>query len=253
MIKCKYVGSVVGIIMTVQGPIELRGDGDEYRLDSVLASLKERGCSILVAGTRPATTSKTISQRLFGHPEERRERVLLRLRQTVSLEDWFPAGVDLDDPGVRIVDCIDPGRSAVDDESRFDWRWDSKFDPSETPALSRQSDVEGCIREIESAVARAGTLEPSQLRVGVFSLGALDGPDEMVDVVSSVSSTVTSHRGMVHYHLQQPATSSTARTMLDHVDAMITVRKSVPGESAAQKWTIPGYGKTPWIPLSTHE
>lgn len=235
-------------------PIKLRGEGDEYDLGTILGRLKERGCSILVAGDAPITTFRTVSRRLFGHPEERRERVLIRLRPTTSLDEWFPAGVGLDGRGVRIVDCTAPVRSAVEDESDFErLRWDSKFDPAETPALSRRSDVDGCTDEIDAVVAGAGPLEPSQLRVGVYSLGVLDSHDEMIDVVSAMSSTVTAHRGMVHYHLQRPPTSEAARTLLDHVDAMITVRKDVPDELPLQKWTVPEYGESPWVPLRRYD
>lgn len=233
-------------------PIRLRGDGDERRLDAVLSALKERGCSILVAGHVPVATSRTVSRRLFGHPEERRQRVMVRLRQTTSLADWFPGGVDLGDPGVRVVDCVDPSRSAAEGGSHG-WRWKPDVDPTETPALSRRSDVEACTDEIEAIVAEAGPLEPSELRVGVYSFSVLDGPDEMIDLVSTVSPVVTAHRGMVHYHLQRPPTSPAARTLLDHVDAMLTVRKDAPGEPASQKWTVPGYGETPWIPLRRYD
>lgn len=236
--------------MDFDRPITLRGEGDEYRLADVLTGLKERGCSILVAGQVPATTFRPVSRRLFGHPEERRERVLIRLHQTASLAEWFPRGVDLEDPGVRVVDCIDPGRSAA---ASGDWRWNSKFDPEETPALLREPDVEGCLREIDSLVDQAGTLAPAQLRVGVFSLNVLDGAAEMVDVVSPVSSTVTEHGGMVHYHLLGSPDGDTVQTLLDHVDALLVIRKNAPGEPVTQQWRIPGYGETPWIPLSSHE
>lgn len=93
-------------------PIMLRGAGDEYDLRTVLGHLKDSGCSILVSGDVPVTTSQMVSQRLFGHPDERR-----------------------------------------------------------------------------------------------------------------------------------------LRTLLDHVDAMITVRKDVPNEPPMQKWTVPGFGESPWVPL----
>lgn len=244
--------------MAVERPITLRGDGDEHRLADVLASLKERGCSILVAGEVPVPTPRTVSRRLFGHPAERRERVLLRLRQTNSLAGWFPRGIDLADRSVRIIDCTDPGRStlATGDCPGSDGpagRWDPSFDPAETPSLSRQPHIEDCLGEIDAIAAGVDSLEPSQLRVGLFSLDVLDSPAEMTEVVSAVSTTVTDHRGMVHYHLPEPPTSETARAVLDHVDARITVRKDVPGKPAMQRWHIPGYGETPWIRLSSHE
>lgn len=234
-------------------PITLRGEGDEYRLDHVLASLKERGCSILVDGEVPIGESRTVSRRLFGHPDEPRKRVLLRLRQTNSLDAWFPDGVDLEDRGVRVVDCIDPGRSAAMESVRTPGGWNSTFDPSETPALSRRPDVEACTGEIESMATRAGPLAPSQLRVGLFSLDVLGTPAEMVEVVSAVSATVSKHSGMVHYHFPQPSTSAAVETVRDHVDAELTIRKDVPGGPPKQKWTIPGYGETPWVRLSRRE
>ncbi len=235
-------------------PIRLRGEGDEYELGTILGRLKERGCSILVAGDMPVTAFRTVSRRLFGHPEERRERVLVRFRPTTSLEEWFPAGVDLESRGVRVVDCTAPDRSAAGGDADFErLRWQSTFDPAETPALSRCSDVEGCTDEIDAVAAGTGALEPSQIRVGVHSLGAFDGHDEMIDAVSALSSTVTARRGMVHYHLQRPPTSETARTLLEHVDAMITIRKDVPGELPVQRWTIPGYGESPWVPLRRYD
>lgn len=240
--------------MTTTGPIKLRGDGEEYRLADVLASLKERGCSILVAGEVPISTSRTVSRRLFGHPAESRERVLLRLRQTNSLAEWFPPGIDLEDPCARIIDCTDPGRSTLTTGTDGPvGRWDSTFDPAETPSLSRQPRIEDCTGEIDAVAADATPLAPSQLRVGVFSLDVLESPAEMTEVVSAVSRTVTDYRGMVHYHLPEPPTSGAVRTVLDHVDARITVRKDVPDEPAKQRWSIPGYGETPWIRLSAHE
>lgn len=232
-------------------PIKLRGDGDDYRLDAVLASLKERGCSILVAGQVSATALRPVSRRLFGHPEERRERVLIRLHQTASLADWFPRGVDLTDEGVLVVDCIDPGRSTA--EGFDDWRWESSFDPKEIPALSRRADVEGCLREIDALVDRAGPLAPAQLRVGVFSLNVLDGPAEMIDVVSPIARRVTEHRGMGHFHYLGPTDTDTMETMQEYVDALLVVRKRAPDEPLSQQWRITGYGETPWIPLRHHE
>lgn len=230
--------------------IKLRGEGDEHELGTILGRLKDRGCSVLVTGKAPITAFRAASRRLFGHPEERRERVFIRLRPTNSLEEWFPADVDFDHRGVRIVDCTAPVRSTVEDGSDFeDLRWNPKVDPTEVSALTRRSDVDGCTDEIDAAVAGAGPLAPAQLRVGLYSLGVLDGPDEMIDVVSTVSSTVTAHRGMVHYHLQRPPTNGTARTLLEHVDAMLTLRKDVPEEPPLQKWTVPGYGESPWVPL----
>lgn len=230
--------------------IKLRGEGEEHGLRTILGGLKERGCSILVSGPVPVTTSRIVSRRLFGHPDERRLRILIRLRPTTSLEGWFADGIDLDGEDIRIVDCTAPGRSAVDEESDFEGlRWNSNFDPTETPALSRWSNVDDCIDEIDAAVAESGPLGPAQLRVGVFSLNVLDGHDGMIDVVSNVSETVTGHRGMVHFHLQRPPTSEATLTLLDHVDAMITFRKDVPNKPPMQKWTVPGYGESPWVPL----
>lgn len=234
-------------------PIKLRGEGDEHRLDHVLASLKDRGCSILVDGEVPIGTSRTVSRRLFGHPAEPRKRVLLRLRQTNSLDAWFPEGVDLAEHGVRVFDCIDPGRSAAESGSvRTPGGWDSVFDPTETPGLSRLSDIAACTDEIASLADQAGPLAPSQLRVGLFSLDVLDSTDEVIDVVTDVSATVSAYSGMVHFHLPRPPSTETVRAAEEYVDAKITVRKDFPGEPPKQKWTIPGYGETPWIRLSGH-
>lgn len=240
--------------MPVERPIKLRGAGDERGLDDELAGLKERGCSILVAGEVPISTSRAVSRRMFGHPAERRERVLLRLQQTNSLDGWFPRGIALDDSSARIIDCTDPGRSSVATAGGSDGsteRWDSTFDPSETPSLSRQPRIEDCTAEIESTAA--GPLAPAQLRVGLFSLNVLDSTAAMQEVVSTVSPAVTAHRGIVHYHLPEPPTCDAVETMMEHVDAKVTVRKDVPDEPARQRWSIPGYGETPWIPLSSHD
>lgn len=236
--------------MNSRRPIKLRGRGEEYDLRTILGGLKDRGCSILISGVVPVGTSRIVSRRLFGHPDERRLRTLIRLRPTTSLGGWFADGIGLDDETIRIVDCTAPGRSAVDEESDFEGtRWNSDIDPTETPGLSRRSKVDDCLDEIDAAVAEFGPLGPSQLRVGVYSLNVLEGHDEMIDVVSNVSATVTGHRGMVHFHLQRPPTSEAAQTLLDHVDAMITVRKEVPNEPPMQKWTVPEYGESPWVPL----
>lgn len=240
--------------MNAGRPIELRGEGAEYELRTVLSTLKERGCSVLVVGEVPPRVYRTASRRLFGHPEERRQRVLLRLRQTISLEEWFPADVGLDDRGVRIVDCTHPDRTTTEEESGFGAaRWHSKFDPAETPALTRRRDLDGCIEEIDAIAAEAGSLASTQLRVGAYSLGVLGGHDERIDVVSTVTSTVTAHEGMVHFHLQRPPTCEDVRTLLDHVDATITLRKPAPVAPPQHKWTVPEYGETPWIPLERYE
>lgn len=232
-------------------PITLRGEGEEHRLDHVLATLKERGCSILVDGEVPIGASRAVSRRLFGHPEEPRERVLLRFRQTNSLDGWFPGEVDLAEPGVRVVDCIDPGRSDGT-PVRTAGGWHSTFDPAETPSLSRESDVEACTGEIESIAAGARPLSPSQLRVGLFSLDVLDTPEEMVEVVSAVSGAVSAYAGMVHYHLPRPPSRPSVEMVREHVDATITIRKDHPDEPIKQKWTVPDCGETPWIPLTGH-
>ena len=236
--------------MDDSGRIMLRGDGDDYQLDHVLASLKERGCSILVAGRVPIMTSRAVSHRLFGHPAERRERALIRLRQTNSLEKWFPPGVGLDDPRLRIIDCVDPGRSVAEGESgSYECRWSSRFDPVETPALTRQPDVDACVDELTQIVERARPVRPSQLRVGVFSLAVLTRSVEMVDLVTRVAPPITDNKGMIHFHLQDHPESPAVEAVMEHVDAKLTVLKDVPGEPIKQKWTIPGYGETPWLPL----
>lgn len=236
------------------GSIKFRGDGDEHRFDDVLASLKTRGCSILVAGSVPITTSRVVSKTLFGHPDERRERVLLRFHQTNSLEAWFPSGVGLDDPRVHVVDCIDPGRSATGAGfGSNDYRWHSSFDPTEIPCLSRRQDVDACADEIVSITTRAGRLEPGQLRVGLFSLNELDDHSDMVDVVSTIATPVIATRGMVHFHLGESPDSDAVQTVTEHVDARITVRKNVPGRPPEQKWTVTGYGETPWVPMTPPE
>lgn len=252
--------------MTSGWPIKLRDGGDEYDLGTVLNSLKARGCSILVAGDVPNGASQLVSQHLFGHPDEHRDRVLVKLRSTNSLEEWFPAGISSDDPQTRIIDYTGLERSVAEEDFGFDAvRWNSKFattetpesastetpafSSTETPGRSQHVDIDGCTGQIDAIAAEAGSLDPSQLRVGVFSLNVLDDSEAMVDTVSSVSSTVTAHRGMVHYHLQQPATSTNVQTLLKHVDAMITIRKEVPNEPPLQRWTIPGYGDSLWIPL----
>lgn len=236
------------------GSMKLRGDGDEYRFDDVLANLKRRGCSILVAGDVPITTSRVVSKSLLGHPAEPRERVLLRFHQTNSLEDWFPDGTGLDDPGAHVVDCIDPGRSAAGAGfGSTGYRWKTSFDPAEIPSLSRRQDVTDCADEIASIISGAGRLEPAQLRVGLFSLNVLDDPAEMADVVSTIAAPVTANRGMAHFHLGASPSSDAVRTVTEHVDARITVRKEVPGRPPEQKWTVPGYGETPWVPMTRPE
>lgn len=237
----------------MNGELELRGEGGNRGLNEVLASLKERGCTILVSGDVPVPTSRLVSRRLFGHPVERRERVLLRLRQTNTLEDWFPPDVDLETRGVRVVDCTDPGRSATDEDNSFRCRWDSEFDPEETPALTRWGDIGDCTDEIDSIAGDAGPLAPSQLRVGVFSLDVLTTPARMVEVASAVSETVVEHRGMVHYHLQQPPSREIDQRLLDLADATVSVRKQAPGKPAEQKWTVSEYGETPWVRLRRYE
>lgn len=235
-------------------PIKLRGEGEEHDLGMILGRLKDRGCSILVSGVVPITTFQLVSRRLFGHPEERRLRTLIRLRPTTSLDEWFPAGVGLEDARVRVVDCTAPDRSASGDRSDFGrLRWNSKFDPAETPGLSRRSTADDCTDEIDSLVAEAGTLGSAQLRVGAYSLDALEDHNGMIDFVRTVSETVSAHRGIAHYHLERPPTSDTTQTLLEHVDAMISVRKDVPDEPPRQKWTISEFGESPWVPLDRYD
>ncbi len=230
--------------------IKLRGEGGEHWLGSVLSKLSERGCSILVAGEMTLPTAWLVSRRFFGHPEEPRKRILVRLRETKSLENWFAGAITPDDAGVRIVDCIDPTRAEAGFE---DFRWKSRFDPAEIPALTRRQGIEDCIDEVEAITAEASPLAPSQLRVGVYRLDGLDGPDEMIDAVSAINSTVTGNQGMVHYHLHRPPETETAQTLLNHVDAMVTTRNKVPNTPPEHQWRVPEYGNSDWLPLGRFE
>ncbi|WP_132058849.1 DUF7504 family protein [Halorussus amylolyticus] len=231
-----------------------RGDDDFPPDDlslfvSLLNRLKSTGCSLLVVGDEPRELFTRASGHLFGDSEALRHRILAVTDATAeSIAERLPDPEETPRPltdTAHILNHTGAPRSVT-----------TATDPTTPPALTGIRET--CIADpelqgLESALVeairrvdgRADHLQPSDLRVGVDSLGPLVGHYEM-DVVrrclDAVGSHVRDHSGMAHYTLANAYDDEDVQALVPHVDAVIELRSVDPeewGHDAEQRWHVP--------------
>ena len=218
-------------------PMQFRGVDGTASLREVLTDLKEQGCSLLIAGEVPAGLSRLQSRRLFGVPEADRKRVLALTKPTgVPPRDWLPDGVSPSDGDVRVLDFGGASRSAAADGNQ----------PA-TPELTRiRREIAG---EVIDLVGSAGTLEPSELRLGLYSLDVLLARHQRSAVkrtLRGLTELVTAQAGMAHFHLPASRDSPLVGELESLFDAVVLLRNE---EYPEHKWVIPEWSETAWHPF----
>ncbi|WP_137287425.1 DUF7504 family protein [Halorussus salinisoli] len=230
------------------------------RFLDVLRELKADGCNLLVVGDAPRRLFTETSGSLLGGTEERRYRLL-------AVTDASPQSVveRLPDPEemagtftetTEIINHASPPRSVVDAGDRPEVP--TLDDISERRVVDPQ--LAGLQAEIAESMAafnrHAGSLGPTQLRVGVDSLGALfEHYDD--DVVSRclqvITGYVSDYDAMGHYVLTEPYGSERVERLVGEFDAVVEVRAvdSVKHDHhAEERWHVPSHDLTTnWLPL----
>lgn len=230
---------------------DARGAGQDGGLSNAFHALKRRGPQILVTGDVPETVSQRASRRLLGHPEEKRHRVLVLTDSSDGAEQWLPHGVSPDSNGAEVVragtqrSATASSSSAASPPSASGPSPGADQIPSEREAVARETQ-----RAVEAWRRDRDVPPPSQLRVGVYSLGTLI-EQENLDAVRSLLCLVTGSvrwaRGMGHYHLPREPGSDPVVDLQYVFDARLDLRTG--GDGAEQRWHLPGTGTTGWVSL----
>jgi len=212
-----------------------RGGGRSLR--NAFRELKQRGPQVLVTGDVSEAVSRRATQRLLGHPEEPRHRVLALTDSDAASDQWFPGSHSADDDEVTLIGAGDLRGSAA---------MGAPADgTSEEDALLRLVD-----EEVSTWCPRGDTPPPAVLRVGVYSLETLletHGVETVRTFAYQLTGEVRRARGMGHYHLPREPDSEAVSDLQYVFDARLELRHSA-GEPE-QRWHLPGRGTTGWVEL----
>lgn len=227
------------------------GDAASYRavdprqITTKLRDLKRKGCTILVTGDVPSEASARVSRKLFGAPEESRERVFVRLSDgDVARDDWFPDGVDTAD--VFDVDFASDTRSIAIPNGGTG--------PESSPSgFSNHPPLVEVKEEVSLAFLRAANsvdLDTASLRVGLYSLAPVVDRHSIVDV-RSFASFLQSHSrevaAMTHVHYPVRHDTDAVVSIRDSFDACIDLR--IEDGQLEQQWYFPDVGWSGWLPV----
>lgn len=212
-----------------------------------LDQLKERGCLVLVVGAVGDDATYAGCRRLLGdelsHP---RRRLFLTTDSDVSKH-----------PGARAT-C---GHSDPSDSRAITYMTTARTATSVDPDASMQVDtavVDGSIEWLTSATeaavddleARAGDLEPGELRVCIDDLEAIIANDDDVEVVEFIRTLrqrVLDAHGMGHAHITRTAPGIPVDAILPFFDAILEVDSQ---EDCRQRWHVRDAGiTTEWLEL----
>lgn len=205
----------------------------------VLASLKRRGCNLLVTGEVADNVAARATRKLFGTPAEPRERVLALADASVEEPvTYLPGNLYPHHDGVELVDFRDVGRAVANGEC---------VDGGAGRSLAELGD------DVCDAVERRGSdLDPAQLRVGLVSLRPLvERYDESaVDTLAErVTDSVGGVSGMAHYHVGTADDAAVVDELAPHFDARIELRQ-LDGMIPEQRWHVHEYdAETGWVTL----
>lgn len=234
---------------------DARGAGQDGGLSNAFHALKRRGPQILVTGDVPETVSQRASRRLLGHPEEKRHRVLVLTDSSDGADQWLPHGVTPDSDGAEVVRAgIQRSASASSSSPASSSPASSSNGPSGPGQNQVPYEREAVARETQRAVEAwrrdRDVPPPSQLRVGLYSLGTLieqEGLDAVRSLLCLVTGSVRWARGMGHYHLPREPASDPVVDLQYVFDARLDLRTG--GDGAEQRWHLPGTGTTGWVSL----
>jgi hypothetical protein len=226
----------------------VRGERDGTEFGDALSELKRRGSMTLVVGPVPAEAYHTVSRQMLGTeaPGERRRRLLVvpdSDRET-AIDRLREAG-STDPAHARVVTCNGTSRSVAANGGRA----------ADLPAVRR---VDGSLADLGVAItesidrfeAVAGDLDPSELRVGVDPLSALDGYDtrSAFGFLHVLGRQIRSRKGMAHVRLAREFDSPEVRTLAPLFDAVLELR--LDGYRLEQRWHLSDGGiVSDWFPV----
>lgn len=216
------------------GGTDYFGGGD---LADVLPALKRRGCSLLITGEVSDRVSMVASRRLFGSADRDRRRVVGLTRQAARKPNrWFPADVDRTAETTTVVELAESAEGASDAD-----------EPAERVRPVRE-DVEAAV----DRVVGGDSLDPGQLRVGVYSVSPLVGRfgrEPVFALLEAIADVVTEYRGMGHVHLPWDDGARVVEALDPLFDARIELRQ-VPaaGPTPEQRWHVDEL-TTEWVEL----
>ncbi|GGL52740.1 DUF7504 family protein [Halocalculus aciditolerans] len=175
---------------------------------SRLASLKQRGCSLLVTGDVPDEGRMLATRRLLGAPEEPRRRVLVLNDEHPG--HYLPSGVSADDDTVRVLrpDAGDP--------------------------TSLRDAVADAVDDLEPDRG----YHPSELRVGVPCFGEFHATDAYADIretLDHLAEVFLETKGMGHCTLDAPSDDHLVTDIADGFDAQVELRAT---HRIEQRWHL---------------
>jgi hypothetical protein len=211
-----------------------RGRGRSVR-DEFL-ELKQRGPQVLVTGDVPERVCRRATNRLLGHPDEDRHRVLALTDGEAAADRWLPDSYGVHDEGVTLIDPTDKRGQAASSTA------DGTADPGQLSRLVSET--------VDRWLPPEGAPPPAVLRLGVYSLESVletEGVDAVQQLAYQLTGEVRRARGMGHYHLPREPDSEAVTNLRFVFDAQLELRTD--GDDPDQRWRLPGRGTTDWVEL----
>lgn len=226
-------------------------DDEGVSFAHALATLKEQGSALLVAGSVPEETFATASATMLGDPsadpprrrlvvtpKPNRESAIRRLRETGALSSEY----------ARLVTRGESARRTATADTSLD---------QVTP---RTHVIDGSIQELGTTVAEvieefdlfAGGLEPAEFRMAFDCLPTLlatHGRETTFRFLHVMVAQARAVSGLVHFRLPRDLDSEVVRLFQPLFDATVELR--IDGEGLDQRWHFRDRDLTSdWLPLA---
>lgn len=233
---------------------------DLTRFLNLLNELKATGCNLLVVGDEAREVFTRASAKLLGDADVPRYRILATTDVAPqSIADRLPDATETPRPLTEttwILNHTGAPRSVT-----------SATNPGTPPKLTgiqerciADPELEGLQIALTETITdvgnRADDLQPSEIRVGIDSLGPLldhYGIDVVRRCLDVVGEQVREYDAMAHYVLPDAYESERVQALVPNVDAVIKLRSADPREydyDAQQRWYVPRQDvTTEWLPL----
>lgn len=224
---------------------------------ALLREYKQRGCNILVVGDVPDNILNTASARLLGDPAEcPRTRVFGLFDRNELTVRYRLQHAGYGRTSTRVVTTTAFARSASADGGDNPVTTDLPYVPnfSLDVATVDSTNLEHVASILVDAFDATQTDEynPGELRVCIDSLRPLldeDAAFEATDAfLDTVTSEITTRRGMGHFVLPTAADSPAVKRVRDHFDIIVPLRTTE--GTAEQRWQFVAENRqTDWLEL----
>lgn len=240
---------------------------------ATLAELKHDGCSLLVVGDVGTSARSAQSRALLGSVDEPRHRILGVTPDAGDADAYLPPAPDetpgsTDDAETHVVRATGVARSATDASApgtspsgTVAPDGPAADGPTTATTPDGQPDAAAVVqpdvfraRLVETIVrlTHEHDLSPSQLRVGVATLGPVidaggtEAAREFVDVVGNVATDVA---GMAHFHVPVSVDADVVGELQPAADACVELRQSADG-GLLHRWHLAALdGPSAWLEL----